>query len=133
VIYTEPVGAVLPFGEHKGYGLALICELLAGAIAGAGTIQSMNPPDRGIVNGWLTFVLDPARLTAGRFITQETDALIAWAKSAAAADPSMPVLVAGEPERIARAKRRADGVEVDEVTWGQVKVAAAALGVNVEI
>lgn len=133
VIYEEPVGAVLPFGEHKGYGLALICELLAGAVAGAGTIQSMTPPDRGIVNGWLTFVLDPARLTAGPFITQETDALIAWAKSAAASDPSMPVLVAGEPERIARAKRLAEGVEVDATTWGQIRDAATALGVNIEL
>ncbi|HEY0420266.1 MAG TPA: Ldh family oxidoreductase, partial [Acetobacteraceae bacterium] len=133
VIYNEPVGAVLPFGEHKGYGLALICELLAGAVGGAGTIQSMTPPDRGIVNGWLTFVLDPARLTAGPFIQQETDALIAWAKSAAPADPEAPVLVAGEPERIARAKRRAEGIEVDDTTWGQIREVANALGVNIEL
>jgi uncharacterized oxidoreductase len=133
VMYNPPFGAAQPFGEHKGYGLALICELLAGAVAGAGTVQSMSPPDRGIVNGWLTFVLDPTRLTAGPFIAQETDALIAWAKSSAAIDPSMPVLVAGEPERIARAKRRAEGVDVDDTTWGQIREAATALGVNIEV
>ena len=27
VMYTEPRGVVLPFGEHKGSGLALVCEL----------------------------------------------------------------------------------------------------------
>ena len=30
----EPSGAILPFGEHKGSGLALICELLGGALLG---------------------------------------------------------------------------------------------------
>ena len=28
VMYTQPRGVVLPFGEHKGSGLALACELL---------------------------------------------------------------------------------------------------------
>jgi uncharacterized oxidoreductase len=30
VMYSEPRGVVLPFGEHKGSGLALVCELLCG-------------------------------------------------------------------------------------------------------
>ena len=34
---VEPFGALLPFGEHKGAGLALICELLGGALAGGET------------------------------------------------------------------------------------------------
>jgi LDH2 family malate/lactate/ureidoglycolate dehydrogenase len=29
-MYTQPYGAVLPFGEHKGYGMALMSEMLAG-------------------------------------------------------------------------------------------------------
>jgi uncharacterized oxidoreductase len=122
-------GSVLPFGEHKGYGLALIAELLAGAIAGAGTIQPANPRDRGIVNGMLTFVLDPGRLAAGAFVTAEIDALIAWAKSAPAADPSLPVLVPGEPERIAREARLKDGIVIDATTWAQIGEAADTLGV----
>ena len=30
---NPPFGALLAFGEHKGYGLALLCELLGGALA----------------------------------------------------------------------------------------------------
>ncbi|ODU55970.1 MAG: hypothetical protein ABS99_06585 [Acetobacteraceae bacterium SCN 69-10] len=133
VIYTEPHGAVLPFGEHKGYGLAMICELLAGAVAGAGTIQSMAPPDKGIINGWLTFVLDQQRLAAGPLIEREIDGLITWAKSAAPADPDLPVLVAGEPERIARAARARDGIEIDATTWAQIRDVATAFGVNIDL
>jgi uncharacterized oxidoreductase len=130
VIYKEPHGAVLPFGEHKGYGLALIAELLAGAIAGAGTIQPQNPRDRGIVNGMLTVVIDPERLASRAFIQAEIDALIAYMKETKAADPSLPVLVPGEPERIARAKRSADGIDIDATTWREIGEAASSLGVR---
>src|SRR5438093_58595 len=34
---VPPFGAMLPFGEHKGYGMALACELLGGALSGGGT------------------------------------------------------------------------------------------------
>ena len=30
---VEPLGAILAFGEHKGYGMAVACELLGGALA----------------------------------------------------------------------------------------------------
>ncbi|HZS82201.1 MAG TPA: malate/lactate/ureidoglycolate dehydrogenase [Stellaceae bacterium] len=126
------VGAVLPFGEHKGYGLALVAELLAGAICGAGTIQPKNPRDRGILNAALSVVLDPERLAARAFIEAEIDALIAWAKSAPAIDPALPVLVPGEPERIARAERMARGITIDETTWREIVAAAATIGIAVE-
>ena len=51
---------VLPFGEHKGSGLALVCELLAGAIVGSATVTTPTPPERGIINGMLSIVIDPA-------------------------------------------------------------------------
>jgi uncharacterized oxidoreductase len=132
VIYDEPLGTVLPFGEHKGSGLALIAELLAGAIVGAGTIQPANPRDRGIVNGMLTVVIDPERMTNRAFIEAEIDALVAYVKSARPADPDLPVLVAGEPERIARAKRLRDGIEIDATTWRQIGEAAASVGMAFE-
>ena len=105
VMYTEPRGVVLPFGEHKGSGLALVCELLAGAIVGSPSVTTNTPPERGIINGMLSIVIDPARLSARDSMMNEIDAMIAWVKSAKPADPELPVLVAGEPERIARAER----------------------------
>ena len=32
-------GSLMPFGLHKGSGLALICALLAGGLSGGGTEQ----------------------------------------------------------------------------------------------
>jgi uncharacterized oxidoreductase len=124
VMYTEPRGAVLPFGEHKGSGLALVCELLAGAIVGSTSVSTETPPERGILNGMLSIVIDPARLSTRDSMMAEIDAMISFVKSARPADPDLPVLVAGEPERIARAERMANGIPVDDETWAQLSAIA---------
>lgn len=133
VLYEDPRGAVMPFGEHKGYALALIAELLAGAIAGAGTIQPANSRERGILNGMLTVVIDPLRMAGATFIRTEIDELIAYMKATQAADPSLPVLVPGEPERIARAQRIAEGIEIDDTTWKEIGEAAKSVGASFEV
>ncbi|HTZ81182.1 MAG TPA: malate/lactate/ureidoglycolate dehydrogenase [Stellaceae bacterium] len=132
VIYNEPQGAVLPFGEHKGYGLALIAELLAGAVVGSGTVQPANPRDRGIVNAMLSIIVDPARLGERSFLEQEIDQLITYIKATKPADPALPVLIPGEPERIAREKRRAEGIEIDATTWAEIGDAAKSVGASFE-
>jgi uncharacterized oxidoreductase len=124
VMYTQPRGAVLPFGEHKGSGLALVCELLAGAIVGSATVSTMTPPDRGIINGMLSIVIDPAKLSARDSMMAEIDAMIGFVKSAKPADPDLPVLVAGEPEQITKAARIANGIYVDDETWAQLSAIA---------
>ena len=124
VMYSEPRGVVLPFGEHKGSGLALVCELLAGAIVGSPSVTTLTPPERGIINGMLSIVIDPGRLSTRDSMMAEIDAMISWVKSAKPADQDLPVLVAGEPERIARAERIANGIEIDDTTWAQLSAIA---------
>ena len=131
VMYAEERGVVLPFGEHKGSGLALVCELLAGAIVGSASVRTNTPPERGIINGMLSIVIDPGRLNNRDTRLAEIDGMIAWVKSAAPADPELPVLIAGEPERIARAARMAGGIEVDDTTWGQLAEIAQRYQISV--
>ena len=123
-MYTEPRGVVLPFGEHKGSGLALVCELLAGAIVGSASVTTPTPPERGIINGMLSIVIDPGRLSSRDSMLAEIDAMIGWVKSAKPSDPDLPVLVAGEPEQIARTARVVNGIEIDDTTWGQLAAIA---------
>jgi uncharacterized oxidoreductase len=128
-MYRAPRGMLLPFGEHKGYGLALACDILAGVVGGAGSIQPGNPRDRGIVNGMLSIAIDPARFADGAGGEADYDALMDYVKGCAAIDPATPVLVAGEPERITREERLRDGVPVDDGTWRQLAELATELGV----
>ena len=80
----------------------------------------------------LTIVIDPARLSARDSMMAEIDAMIDWVKSAAPSDPELPVLVAGEPERIARAQRLAKGIEVDDETWSQLTAIAQRYQIAVD-
>src|SRR5580692_12647370 len=132
VMYSEPRGVVLPFGEHKGSGLALICELLAGAIVGSTSVSSSIPLERGVINGMLSIVIDPARLSTRDSMMAEIDAMITWVKSAPPSEEDLPVLVAGEPERIARAERMAKGIYVDDETWSQLKTIAERYQIRVD-
>jgi uncharacterized oxidoreductase len=68
----------------------------------------------------LSIVIDPARLSTQVSMMSQIDDIIAWVKAAVPTDPGLPVLVAGEPERMARAERLAKGIEIDDATWAQL-------------
>lgn len=128
VIFEEPGGAILPFGEHKGWGLALACELLAGALSGGGT---MSGPRRrpAIVNNMLSVIVSPQALGTAPAFFREMEAFIAWARQPPAGrEPS--VLLAGEPERATRASRLAGGIPIDPTTWEQILAAGEAVGLS---
>ncbi len=131
-MFGEPRGALLPFGLHKGYGLALACELLAGALTGGGTLSTVPfEPDR-IGNNMLSILFDPRRLPGAAALEEEIAAAVDHVKASPPADPALPVLVAGEPEDLARAQRRAQGILVERATWEQIREAAASVGVSVD-
>ena len=85
VMYKEPRGSLLPFGDHKGSGFALMCELLAGGFSG-GTIQPDNPRQESIVNNMFTLLIDPERLVDIDWLNAEIDATVSYVKSAQPAE-----------------------------------------------
>src|SRR5918911_1641723 len=123
VMYRDPHGALLPFGGHKGYALAVVTELLAGALSGGPTIQPGNPRMGGTINNMLTVVIDPARLAGVDWLRREIDGFVEYVKASPPADSSAPVLVPGDPERLARERRQREGIEVDATTWRDVLAA----------
>jgi hydroxycarboxylate dehydrogenase B len=129
VMYGDgPRGALLPFGLHKGSGLALMCEILAGALTGGGTNQPATPKDRGIVNGMLALVIDPARFGDPEAFRAEAAAMVAHVRTAAPGD-GPPLLVAGDKERLTKAERQRGGIPVPGPTWTELCDAAAKVGI----
>jgi hydroxycarboxylate dehydrogenase B len=128
VMFQEPRGALVAMGEHKGSGLAILCELLAGALTGARTSQPAHPQEGGIVNNMLSVIIDPGVFGPQGALLDEIQALIAYVKSARPRAGFDEVLVPGEPERRRRAERLARGIEVDERTCAELLGAAGALG-----
>jgi len=123
-------GALLPFGEHKGYGLAVACELLGGALSGGGTWHKPADSARSVYNGMLTILIDPKRLGTQAAFESEALAFVDWLRQGPAAPDGAGVLLAGEPERLARAARALSGIELDDTTWREIREAAAKVKVQ---
>ena len=123
-------GALMTFGEHKGYGLAVACELLGGALTGSGTWHREADHKRAVINGMLTVLIDPQRLGTQEKFAQETREFIDWLKAGPAAPGFDAVQIAGEPERKARAARETGGIAVDDTTWTEILEAGRKLGLK---
>ena len=123
-------GALLTFGEHKGYGLAAACELLGGALTGMGTWHRAYGGERAVYNGMLTILIDPARLGARETFEREAVAFVDWLRQAPPAQGVDAVQVAGDPERAARVRREREGIRIDAGTWAQFEAAAAKVGAS---
>ncbi len=126
-VFFRGNGAMLPFGEYKGSGLALACELLAGVLTGGGAMHG-GIPNHGVKNGMFSIVLDPARFGDTRAMAREMATLIGWVKSSPPRPGVEEVMIAGEPERKSRAKRVAEGIPVDANTWKELVAAAEQAG-----
>ena len=125
----EPFGALTTFGLHKGYGLAVVCELLGGALAGGGTCHTADRSKKRVLNGMLTILIDPQKLGTADVFEREARAFIAWVTQSPPAPGSDGVRIAGDPEREVRARRSHDGIAVDATTWQEIRAAGAKLGV----
>jgi uncharacterized oxidoreductase len=124
--HSKGTGAIRAFGDHKGSGLALMCELLGGSLTGTGATQ----PGRKFSNGMLSFYVDPAKLDTSGFFPQDVQRYIDFVKGARPATPSAEVLIPGEPEERTKAERLANGVPLPEDTWGAIVEAARKVGVD---
>jgi len=124
-------GALMTFGEHKGYGMAVACELLGGALSGGGTWHRPADQARSVYNGMLTVLIDPARLGTQDAFEAEARAFVDWLRQGPPGAGFEGVQVAGDPERRARAARERDGIVVDDATWAELVAAGANVGVAV--
>ena len=128
---VPPLGAILPFGGHKGYGVALACELLGGALSGGGTWHYGESRKQRVLNGMLAIVIDPAKLGAEAFAA-ESRQFLDWLRQSRVAPGFDRVRIAGEPERESRARREREGIPVDDTTWAEILAAGARLKLTKE-
>src|SRR6185312_5819979 len=92
--FRKGPGAIRAFGDHKGSGLAFMCEILGGALSGTGC----TTPGRRFANGMMSLYLDPQRIDPAGFFPDDTLRYIDYVKSAKPARPGGEILVPGEPE-----------------------------------
>ena len=128
VMYRDPRGALRSVGNHKGYGLALVCELLAGALTNGGGQLPERPTGPIIVNNMLSVILDPKAIGEVGFFLQEIDKITEYVTASPPAPGVDEVMVPGDPERKMRAERQANGIPIDDQSWRQIVDAAGQVG-----
>ena len=124
--YSQGKGAIRAFGEHKGSGLALICELLGGALTGNGA----TAPDRPFANGMFSVYVDPRRIDPDNFFDGEISRYVAYFKDTRPVAGTDEVLIPGEPEARKRAERSQNGVPLPDDTWAAIVSTAREVGVS---
>jgi hydroxycarboxylate dehydrogenase B len=125
--YKNGKGAIRAFGEHKGSGLAFMCEVLGGALTGTGAADETRPQ---WANGMLSFYIDPLKLDPELFFPAEVTRFVGYVKSSKPIKPGENVLVPGEQELRTKKARLADGVPLPDDTWALIIAAARSVGVD---
>ncbi len=129
--YTSPSGkrggALVAFGDHKGSGLAIMCELLGAALLGGETAHPKNPREGRIINSMLSVIIDPGALGNAETYYDEIEMFRDFVLDSRLRSDCDQILVPGQPEELARIER-ADGFEVDPVTLDQLRTSADRAG-----
>jgi uncharacterized oxidoreductase len=124
--HSQGQGATRAFGEHKGSGLAFICELLGGALTGTGA----TAPDRRFANGMLAFYIDPKVVDTSNFFDGEISRYTDFIRATKPVSGVDAVLIPGDPERKMRADRTRNGVPLPDDTWAAIVNTAREVGVS---
>jgi LDH2 family malate/lactate/ureidoglycolate dehydrogenase len=127
-------GALVSFGGHKGYALALLVELLCGALTGAG-VSSQPKKTRGPGfggNSAFMIVLDVAAFTDEAQFYTNVDDLFNRLEGVRPAPGFDRVMIPGAPEIAQRAQRSREGIAVDGAIWERIAAAAAERQVDLD-
>lgn len=120
-------GALLTIGAHKGSGLSILTDLLAGAIT---TGRSSDPEDTVLRNNMLSIYIDPAVYDGEHSVLAEARRLVDHVKASPPSVAGQPVLGPGDVERRVRAERLANGLPIDDKTWADLLAAAESVGID---
>lgn len=127
--YANPGGALLPLGAsagYKGFGLAFMIDILAGALSGAGCCRPEVTEAR---DGCLMIAIDISRFLPLEAFQRHVALLVDHIKSSPLAPGFLEVLVPGELEHRQRRRRQKEGILVDATTWQEIESWCAKLGV----
>lgn len=123
-------GVMRPFGQHKGYALALFAEVLGAILTGYGPAYRDD-----YIEGNGTFLV---AIDAGRFVDVDTfrsdvDDYFAAVKSVQTNDQTDEILIPGEMELRTREQRERDGIPFPDGTWQTIVDTAGDVGVLVPL
>jgi uncharacterized oxidoreductase len=116
-LYGPPRGALLPFGGHKGFGLGLLVDALAGGLSGAGCCVDVHAPMQGRTDGVFVLAINVEAFGTLAYFQAQMEQLIRHVKNCPPAPGHGEIVVPGEPEARERARRLREGIPIEEAVW----------------
>ncbi len=125
-------GSMLPFGKHKGYALMMAVEYMARIFSGSDAHIDPNRGSDMFRHQGVTMIVFKADLF--RPMEEYAQSAYEMAQSARAVAPAPgfdEVLMPGDPEANARAKRRKEGIPIADDIWAMLTENAEKLGMDI--
>ena len=128
--HLTPLGATREQGGHKGYGLAVMVDILAGVLAGAtfAGVRAKDPTPARSDIGHFFGAIDVARFRALDAFKADMDDLLRALKDSPKIDGQDRIYVAGEPEWECEQRRRREGVPLGPGLVAELRELATATG-----
>lgn len=132
-LYTDPPGSMLPFGgphAYKGFGLSFMMDALAGGLSGGDCTR----PDRPMLGrgNCVVFVLwDVDAFGGPDHFLDAVGGLTEYVRNTPRAAGVTEITLPGDPERLTRQKRQADGIPIPDGTWTLLVKLANDLSVEI--
>jgi LDH2 family malate/lactate/ureidoglycolate dehydrogenase len=128
-----PLGGNTETGGHKGYGLAVMVQILSSALTGGSFSPVRNRQGNGKLAhniGHFFLAIDPSAFREPGEFEDDVDEVLNTLKESSPANIKRPVQVAGDPEREARAIRVVSGIPMPETLLDQLRTIAKNAGVT---
>ncbi|WP_258804281.1 Ldh family oxidoreductase [Pseudarthrobacter sp. NS4] len=119
--WVTPGGFLQPFGGHKGFGLALIAEALAGALTTAGTVS--NDPAQEL-QGALIIAINIEQLRPLGDFANEVESFVKYINDTPVAEGADVIRVPGERSAENTEQRKVDGIRIKPFTWNAMEQVA---------
>ncbi len=128
-------GAImLPFGGHKGYGLAMMVEMLAGVLAGAGTLSGVNSwntiPGQDADTGHFFLAINPEFFGGLANFTTRMEKVIEELTTAPKVDGVQKIYYPGELEFISEKRAQENGIDLPDASAAELDRADKLLSGN---
>lgn len=127
-------GLLQPIAGHKGYGIALMIDLLAGVLTGSSfglSVIGPYQPEGRSGAGHLAIAIDIGQLMALDEFHARVAQLVAEVRSASPAEGSPGIFIPGEIEALNKARLERDGIALPEATWSGLLAQARACRIDV--
>ncbi len=129
-------GLLVPIGGPKGFGLALIVDILCGALSGAALGRELakpHQPDTPSQIGHFFMAIDVASFTDAESFKVRVDGMIRQIHESEPASPGTPLYVPGEIEWRLRERRLSDGIPLLESILADLRALADELGLGASV